>query len=354
MKNQLPFYLLLFITLCLSCKDQNKKESTTIEDKQPKAKLTLQIQSIEKADTLIMANSPTRISRKIRKTKAGNLLIAAFDEVFLYDGNNFSNLPPIEGFKSMDAFDALEDAKGHIWIASTHHGLFRYDGKTYKRFTTENGLPSNRTIDLYEDKAGNIWIATTMGLSCYNGSSFRNFSTKEGLTHNDVSSILEDKTGKIWLGTRGTACVYDPKTAEFKEVITNTGMPFNNVWSIMEDKQNNIWIGGRDGLWRYNGHSFAQLTKEFVNCVYEDKKGNIWTTSPQGLLKYYDANSLFKEEASAVEIFQGNNMFFRVTEDPIGNIWVGTLKGIFRYNGKSVDYFKNNSTALDGLLKMGG
>ena len=60
--------------------------------------------------------------------------MAAFEDIMLYDGKSFTKIPKADNFKSFDAFDALQDSKGNIWIASTHHGVFLYDGK---KFSTE-------------------------------------------------------------------------------------------------------------------------------------------------------------------------------------------------------------------------
>ena len=316
MKKYLQIYMVIILFIFLaSCKGQGQKDQQTNDTRPLGNELPGSISAIVKVDTISAINPPIKITRKIRKDKNGNLLIAAFEDVILYDGEKFSSIPKIKGFESIDAFDALEDSKGNIWIASTHYGVFRYDGKDFMHFTTDNGLAHNRTMDIHEDKAGNIWIATMGGASYYDGKSFRNFTTKEGLTHNDVNTIIEDKSGKIWFGTRGTASLYDPSTSTFTEITRNGGMPFTKVWSIMEDKKSNIWIGGEDGLWRYDGSTFKSFSTESVTCVYEDKKGNIWTTLLRGALIRYNEKLLLNEKASPIEIFQGDSMFFRVTED---------------------------------------
>jgi ligand-binding sensor domain-containing protein len=343
MKTQLICLTVILIASVVSCKEQGQVDQPKNNPDPVGTQLPGVISPFGKVDTIFTTNAPSRITRKIRKDKDGNLLIAAWDEVILYDGESFSNIPKMEGFESFEAFDALQDSKGNIWIASRQHGLFRYDGKNFMHFTTENGLANNSTMDIHEDKAGNIWIATMGGASYYDGKSFRNFTTKEGLTHDDVSTIMEDNTGKIWLGTRGTVNVYDPLTSTFTEITNNIDRPFTNVWSIIEDEEYNIWIGGEEGLWRYNDGSFTNFTTERVNSVYEDTKGNIWTTSPQGALNRYDKKGLQGENPSPTTIFQSNSMFFRVTEDIEGNMWVGTLKGIFRYDGSSIHYFRDKS-----------
>lgn len=330
------FFIIIFCSSCQEqCKTDLSKDSTNSESKDVTS---------SRIDTIVMANAPSRITRKIRKDKEGSLLMASFTDVLRYDGKTFSKIPKPDGFESFDAFDALEDSKGNIWIASTHYGVFRYDGKNFTHLTPDDGLANIRTMDLYEDKAGNIWIATGGGASCYNGKSFQNFTTKEGMTHNGVNTIMEDKTGKIWFGTSGDACVYDGK--RFTTITTKDGKPFTNVWKIIEDKKGNIWLGGNDGLWRYDGSSFTNFTHDFVNYVYEDKKGNIWTTSKESAhgkiwaLSRYDEESLSKEMPTPTEIKSGEDMFFCISEANNGSIWFGTLNGVYRYDGNTIMAFK--------------
>lgn len=351
MKKQLQIYLAVISFISLTCCNEQVQTNNPANDiKKLDGKLKITKSISEKIDTLFAINAPSRIVRKIRKSKNGNLLITAFTDVIEFDGETFSKIPKPVGIESLDAFDALEDSKGNIWIASTSYGVFRYNGSDFTNFTTDNGLIHNRTIDIHQDKTGNIWIATMGGVSYYNGKTFDNFTTKEGLTNNDVNTIMEDKTGKIWFGTRGTLCVYNPLTSKFTQVTNKDGNLFKNVWTLIEDSKGNIWIGGENGLSRYDGLIFTNITTEFVSCVYEDKIGNIWTISSEGSLKRYDENSLVNLKPFSTEIYKNNSMSFRVIEDKEGEIWVGTLQGVFNYDGISINYLKTSNNQVEKKL----
>jgi len=332
-------WMIIGMVLWVSCvQEEGKKEVENAVKQQ--SKIANDTLIVENVDTLFATNAPFRMTRKIRKDNKGNFVMAAFEDIIRYDSTSFSTLPKADGFESFEAFDALEDAKGNIWIASTNYGVFCYNGKDFKHFTTNEGLVHNRTMELFEDRTGNIWIGTMGGVSCYNGKSFRNFTTKTGLSHNDVNTITQDKTGKIWFGTRGLPCIYDSSTTKFTPIINKSDTPLANVWSIIEDRKGNIWIGSQNGLFRYDGNVYTKLTTAFINGIHEDNKGNIWTISPTGILSYYDGYSLLNGELVLVEVFRDNNMFFRVIEDKMGNIWVGTLRGVFRYDGKNIHFFR--------------
>ena len=320
-------------------------------------------QAIQKADTVWTTEAPSRITRKIRKDKKGNLLFAAYRDIIRYDGQSFSNLTKEKGFNSYNAYDVWEDRKGSIWIGSTTSGVFyfptsaeqRIDRKIAEQFTTKNGLVHDRSMCFYEDRAGGIWIGTEGGISYYDGKSlpitFRNFIINDGLADSRVSTIMEDKTGKIWIGTRGVLSIYDPLAAResgdemFTEITNKEGESFENVWSIIEDQKGNIWIGGEYGLWRYDGHSFALLSQLSIRSIYEDQKGKVWFTHgalnyQKAGFSYYDPKVLLESDPKSTPVFINGGLLFGITEDKDGDIWVGGLDGVFRYDGEAVSFFR--------------
>ena len=299
--------------------------------------------------------------------KEGNLLFASYKDIIQYDGTSFTKFTKEEGLDSYDAFDVWEDRNGSIWIASTHFGVFQYpesaelkiEDKVFNHFTTKNGLVHNRSMCIYEDIAGGIWIGTQGGISYYDGKNlpnkqleFRNFTIKDGLTNNSINTIMEDKSGKIWVGTRGTLSIFDPLAKPkpnkviFTEITNSQGKAFENIWSILEDKKGNIWLGGQHGLWRYDGNSFTNLTTVSVISIYEDKKGTVWFTHGANAthktgFSYYDQKSLLGSDPKATQVFIGGGMLWGMIEDKDGTIWVGKLNGVLRYDGKSVNYFRD-------------
>lgn len=317
---------------------------------------------------------PKSIVRTIKQDRKGNIWMASWEGVFKYNGKSFTNITA--KVSPARFFSVLEDRKGNFWFASVGSGVYYYDGLSFRNFTTKDGLANDRVTHIYEDKTGNIWFGTESGASRYDGKSFRNFKMKEGAfsantdsihlsfyqkplpedhwTHNDVNAILEDKTGKLWFGTRGNAFVYDGK--KFTTILNKNGKPFENVRSIIKDKKGNIWLGGNDGLWRYDGNVFTNFARKFVGYVYEDKKGNIWTSSKSAndlsslpsdaranttawALSRYEEKSLSGKKPTVTEI-TNKPMIFGILEAHDGSIWFGGLKGVYRYDGKTITDFQ--------------
>ena len=72
------------------------------------------IYAITDFNTITTPDAPTRIRRKIKQDKEGNLLIASFEDIIRYDGVSFTNFTRKQGLDDCSAFNVLEDKKGDI------------------------------------------------------------------------------------------------------------------------------------------------------------------------------------------------------------------------------------------------
>jgi ligand-binding sensor domain-containing protein len=303
---------------------------------------------LKEADT---SKVPMSMVRHVKQARNGDILIASYLGVFRYDGTSFTNLTSkIISPRFSSFWDVLEDRKGNLWFASKDSGVYYYNGKSFQHFTTKDGLASNMALHIYEDRASNIWF----GASRYDGKSFRNFTTKDGFPSNSIRLLLEDKTGKLWFGAQQeNMFVYDGKT--FTVLKNKDGKAFNNVWSIIEDKKGNIWFGDVDGLWRYDGSTFTNVSQKGASAIIQDKKGNIWTTGadepPRSgqvwSLSRYDAKSLYSKKPTVTEIMSiKGGMLCGILEANDGSIWfgaAGTESGVHRYDGKTITHFKRKN-----------
>ena len=150
----------------------------------------------------------------------------------------------------------------------------------------------------------------------------------------------------------------DEEGKSFTTLTDKNGKPFRNVRSIIEDKKGNIWLAGQDGLWRYNGHTFANLNKNFVGYLHQDNKGSIWMSAelpanetrglsglngkslPNGkawALSRYDSKTLSDEKPAVSEIWSGEGMIFGILATHNGKIWFGTTNGVLVYDARLAD-----------------
>ncbi len=133
--------------------------------------------------------------------------------------------------------------------------------------------------------------------------------------------------------------------SETKEVITSSG-PRQITRNIIQDRKGNLWLAAFDGIFRYDGKSFTNVTSKVSSArffsVLEDSKGNFWFGSIGSGVYEYDGKSF--RNFTIKDGLAGNGVTC-IYEDKTGNIWLGTGGGASRYDGKSF----RNYTTKDGL-----
>ncbi|HMS68176.1 MAG TPA: two-component regulator propeller domain-containing protein [Saprospiraceae bacterium] len=125
-----------------------------------------------------------------------------------------------------------------------------------------------------------------------------------------------------------------------KDSITTT------VWDIKQDRNGNLWFAASDGVYRYDGKSFTNITGKLISVpifsILEDRKGNFWFGTYGSGAYYYDGKS-FQNFTTRNGL--ADNSVMPIYEDKAGIIWLGTGGGVSRYDGKT---FRNFTTS-DGL-----
>jgi len=131
--------------------------------------------------------------------------------------------------------------------------------------------------------------------------------------------------------------------SETKDSITSQ-VPNSMVRNIKQARNGNILIASWNGVFRYDGKSFTNITGKISSPsfwdVLEDRKGNLWFASRDSGVYYYNGKS-FKHFTTREGL--ASNMVFSIYEDKKGNIWFGTGGGASRYDGKS---FQNSKEML--------
>ena len=92
------------------------------------------------------------------------------------------------------------------------------------------------------------------------------------------------------------------KSLKLQNYSLNEGLSQSSVLSILQDKEGFLWFGTRDGLNKFDGHSFKtyrhssddpnSLSNSFIRVLLEDKNGNIWFGGRYGILWRYDGKEL--------------------------------------------------------------
>lgn len=87
-----------------------------------------------------------------------------------------------------------------------------------------------------------------------------------------------------------------------KTLTTADGLSDKRVTCFHKDRKGFMWIGTRNGLNRYDGHSFKvflpgtgnSISNEVINDIEEDSKGRIWVATMEGLNIYDPATAAWE------------------------------------------------------------
>ncbi len=141
-----------------------------------------------------------------------------------------------------------------------------------------------------------------------------------------------------------------PKTdtrPQTEELINSQG-PKTITRNVIQDKKGNIWIAAFDGIFRYDGKAFTNITGKVSSArffsVLADSKGGLWFGSIGSGVYYYDGKS-FKNFTTRDGLL--NNEITCIYEDKAGNIWLGAGGGASRYDGKSFRNYIINGDAMN-------
>lgn len=153
---------------------------------------------------------------------------------------------------------------------------------------------------------------------------------KEGLIQSTVKQIEEDKYGNLWLATNNGLSKFNGK--QFENITTTNGLPSNEITSLLF-ANDVLYIGTRKGLCSYNGRKatcdgiFEKIHGSVKKILNQKNRLHVLTSKGYYML---DLNKK-KPELDSIPI--PNIISQSPTDaalDEDGNIWISTSgKGIF-------------------------
>ena len=226
----------------------------------------------------------------------GQLLIATYSGVVVFDGNRFSNIIPetIKPFPNAEAYKLGVGKDKAIWVGTTSSGLYRVMGNNTQQWDINNGLSSHiiRKIKPTDDgmlinsdgrvllfrygKEHQIEEVTIEGdllLSTF-------ADTEKHISTSSKKSKLAflAKNGQVFKLTNGVTELLIP------ELIKNTPV---SITKLMLGSDNTLWIAtASKGLFRFNSYGlerFNHLPNNRLSSIVEDEDGVIWVGTSGGL-----------------------------------------------------------------------
>ncbi|WP_346239374.1 hybrid sensor histidine kinase/response regulator transcription factor [Niabella insulamsoli] len=163
---------------------------------------------------------------------------------------------------------------------------------------------------------------------------FRNYSVNDGLSSNTVWNIVQDDQGYMWFGTKNGLNRFDGHTFKVYQArsaaATTAGNSF--IHSICRYGPAHFWVGTEDGLYILDlvKEQFSKvhaLGDDLVFSILKDDKGTMWIGTRSNGLYRYDAskNHFFNYRKGAAVRAISHNQIRRLQQDSDGNIWIGTF-----------------------------
>ncbi|MDL5513947.1 two-component regulator propeller domain-containing protein [Arenibacter sp. M-2] len=155
----------------------------------------------------------------------------------------------------------------------------------------------------------------------------------------------------------------DNKTLKFKHFSIAEGLSQSSVLEILQDNKGFLWFGTRDGLNKYDGHSFKtfrhnsmdpySISNSYIKTLLQDEQGTLWVGTNYGLNRYLTEDDRFDRIYFANDNTNGaNNEIWDIVSDDKENLWVGTNKGLLKYkiiSGESI-LFQADINDPNGIL----
>ncbi|GAB4030334.1 ligand-binding sensor domain-containing protein [Spirosoma gilvum] len=169
-------------------------------------------------------------------------------------------------------------------------------------------------------------------------------------------NIIQDRKGNIWIAAFDGIFRYDGKS--FTNITSNVSSV--RFFSLLEDRKGVLWFGSiGSGVFRYDGQSFQQFTikdgllNNDVGSMYEDKKGAIWFGVFGGASRYdgksfrnyiIDGDSMVEDRTGKTFLQRPPYEVTSILEDKTGKLWFATRSNTFVYDGNTFTVFRKRDS----------
>ena len=179
-------------------------------------------------------------------------------------------------------------------------------------------------------------------------------------------TIIQDKSGNIWFATFEGVIKYDGTT--FTNMTAEVSK--SRFFSAMEDRQGNLWFGTiGSGVFRYDGKQFQNITTEDglvnneITCIYEDDVGEIWFGANGGISRYngetfrnyiISGGAMHEDTTGKIipNLQRPSNEVNSIIKDRSGSYWFGTRGDLFIYNRGSFMTLHQNNQSFTNMRSM--
>ena len=276
------------------------------------------------------------------------------------------------------------DSKGNYWLCDKDKGVYKMTPNANDGFTITNfhhdeddlwSLSSNNAYQAVEDRHGNIWVATYGGgvniLVKKKDGGYHVYSPQNMLkkypqhSFQKVRTIEMDKDGYIWAGTTDGILIMTLKGDKFSATPLTApsdplkGLSSNDIICLRRDQEGVMWVGTNsgglsrttskddNGCWQFENYGIESgLPSEEIRSITFDNKGNVWFATDNILCSFDTQKKILTTFSSLDGVDDTMCSENAAISLPGGKIIFGTLDGYY-----TVD--RNNLINKTGsLLKL--
>lgn len=275
------------------------------------------------------------------------------------------NCPVMDGVNALTAWAKLDysrvhfiniielDAQGRMWLATDGRGLTMFDGKEWQNWQSEtrkdlsyDALRTMAVSDKYvyagaygSSEGGNLLIYDIKK------DKWRTVEpSPQALSGNVIGGLAISPDGEVFMATENSINIYNGASWRYLQLPDRQGFVMFMVEDALFDHEGNYWLAtSQDGVWRYDGKSWATFTAEkgelpanSVTALAMDSKNRIWAATVNGLSVYDGTWRTF-----SVDKFPWyDGWLMDVEVDAQDRVWVVTHEEITVFNGSEIAVFK--------------
>lgn len=185
---------------------------------------------------------------------------------------------------------------------------------------------------------------------------FRNYQVSDGLSGNAVGEIVQDKKGFMWFASRNGLNRFDGHTFRIFQNIAGDSLSIgsNSIFALYEDSAEKLWVGTHKGVYRYDPiadrfDAFRLIPAGEVLEIRGDRNGNIWVISDLALYRFHTRTG----RVSRIDLGDGQPISLHVS--PAGAVWVACNNGVVRRYRQDTGRFEAfNVGELSGIRDIYG
>ncbi len=212
------------------------------------------------------------------------------------------------------------------------------DQMEHRRWTAADDGPG-QVGALAQTRDGYLWLGSNESLLRFDGVRFSPYLPADGDELGIVSALLATDTG-LWVGLRkGGARLI--RADGMDAYAPQPGLPGGVVYGFAEDQQGAIWLAAGDGLARFDGQHWQQLSTRWgfpvgqASAVFVARDGVVWAASENKLLYLPKGSQRFVDSGISAPSTSA------IAEAEDGTIWLA-----HRYDGVLQRYDPRNGELL--------